>query len=92
MKNEIKTKKTKLEKVRPLNKVEYTDALETAEQIKDWSRFKPMNDQEIVVGWVNGNQINYWKWACIAILLGIVVSMITMTPTITKMFDVCTIN
>lgn len=35
------------------------------------------------------NSTNYWKYACITILLGIVVSMIIFTPTITSMFDAC---
>ena len=32
---------------------------------------------------------NYWKWACIAILLGMVAGMILSTPTIISMFDAC---
>lgn len=32
-----------------------------------------------------------WFMCMLAVLLGIVVAMITMTPTITKMFEVCTV-
>lgn len=33
---------------------------------------------------------NYWKWACIAILLGTVAGMISLTPKIIEVIDVCT--
>lgn len=32
---------------------------------------------------------NYWKYACITILLGIVTAMILSTPTIVSLFDAC---
>lgn len=52
--------------------------------------------QSMLKGYLNKieeeNKPNYWKYACIAILLGIVVGMITFTPTITSMFDVCLLN
>lgn len=35
------------------------------------------------------DKTNYWKVACITILLGIVIGMITLTPTITNLFDAC---
>lgn len=34
---------------------------------------------------------NYWKWACIAILLGTVAGMISLTPKIIEVIDVCTL-
>ena len=54
------------------------DAEATVEQIKAYDRFT----------W-GEEPVNYWKWACIVILLGIVVAMITMTPTINSLFDAC---
>ncbi len=34
---------------------------------------------------------NYWKWACIAILLGTVAGMISLTPKIIETVNVCTL-
>lgn len=65
----------------------HTPDSETAvDQVKSWNRFKPQikEDEEFV--------LNNWKYACIAILLGIVVSMIIFTPTITSMFDACLVK
>ena len=51
--------------------------------VKDWSRFKPQGE-------VNEETINYWKYALISILLGIVVAMIISTPHVIKALEACT--
>ena len=48
------------------------DSKATVEQVKDWSRFKPQSE-------VEETPTNYWKYTCIAILLGIVIAMILST-------------
>lgn len=57
---------------------EIPDAEATVNQIKTYDRFT----------W-GEEPINYWKYACIAILLGIVTAMIFSTPTIIRLFDAC---
>jgi len=57
------------------------DSEATVEQVQrycdlDWKEVKP---------------INYWKYACIAILLGTVAGMLSLTPKIIEVIDVCTL-
>lgn len=59
------------------------DSQNTVEQVKDWSRFKPQRE-------INETPINYWKYACIFILLGAVTGMILSTPIFVKLAEVCT--
>lgn len=80
------------------------DAEATVEQVKDWSRFNPQSKicfcdggisrggehSEDICFWGKlPTPINYWKYACIAILLGIVTAMALSTPTIISLFDAC---
>lgn len=62
--------------------LELPDSQNTVEQVKDWSRFAPQE--------VNETPINYWKYACIFILLGAVTGMILSTPMFIKLAEVCT--
>lgn len=61
---------------------ELPDSEATAEQVKDWGRFKSIHG-------IPEEPINSWKYACIAIILGIVAAMILSTPTIISLFDAC---
>ena len=51
----------------------------TVEQIKNAGKWLGQDEPKI----------NYWKYACIAILLGIVVGMILSTPLFVKLAEVC---
>lgn len=67
------------------------DSESTVGQIKEFGKWKKWSPYEQEI-WEDGyNQPNYWKWACIAILLGTVAGMISLTPKIIEVIDVCTL-
>jgi hypothetical protein len=58
--------------------IEVPDSQATVEQIKNAAK------------WLNTSvEVNYWKYACVAILLGLVAGMILSTPLFVKLAEVC---
>ena len=60
---------------------ELPDSEATVEQVRNAGKWLGLEEPKI----------NYWKYACVAILLGIVTAMIFSTPIIISMFDACTL-
>jgi hypothetical protein len=77
-----KQQKIFAKKVKEVYDLDTPDSQATAQQVKDWSRFKPQGE-------INEEPINYWKYGFIAIFMGMLIVMILSTPPIIKLAEIC---